>query len=142
MLARSHHTHLVAGINLQTADTVILYDSDWNPHMDSQAYSRAHRMGQQREVIIYRLVRAFSSFSSSFSPCLVCHMLPCGPLLQITKNSVEQRIVQMAERKKVPCCLFFSLSLSFSLSLFLSLSEYDDTNLTEWQRQQRSDSPQ
>lgn len=44
------------GINLHTADTVILYDSDWNPHNDIQAFSRAHRIGQKRKVMIYRLV--------------------------------------------------------------------------------------
>jgi hypothetical protein len=38
------------GINLATADTVIIYDSDWNPHNDIQAYSRAHRMGQTQKV--------------------------------------------------------------------------------------------
>lgn len=34
------------GINLATADTVIIYDSDWNPHNDIQAFSRAHRIGK------------------------------------------------------------------------------------------------
>ena len=38
------------GINLATADTVIIFDSDWNPQMDLQAQDRAHRIGQQREV--------------------------------------------------------------------------------------------
>merc|ERR1712013_865748 len=37
------------GINLATADTVIIYDSDWNPHNDIQAFSRAHRIGQQNK---------------------------------------------------------------------------------------------
>ena len=44
------------GINLQTADTVILYDSDWNPQADLQAQDRAHRIGQKKPVQIYRLV--------------------------------------------------------------------------------------
>lgn len=44
------------GINLATADTVILYDSDWNPHNDIQAFSRVHRIGQANKVAIYRLV--------------------------------------------------------------------------------------
>ena len=44
------------GINLQAADTVIIYDSDWNPHMDLQAQDRAHRIGQKKEVRVYRLV--------------------------------------------------------------------------------------
>ena len=44
------------GINLTAADTVILFDSDWNPQGDMQAHSRAHRIGQERPVSIYRLV--------------------------------------------------------------------------------------
>jgi hypothetical protein len=38
------------GINLATADVVVLYDSDWNPQMDLQAMDRAHRIGQKKEV--------------------------------------------------------------------------------------------
>ncbi|XP_014681188.1 PREDICTED: chromodomain-helicase-DNA-binding protein 5-like [Priapulus caudatus] len=60
------------GINLATADTVIIYDSDWNPHNDIQAFSRAHRIGQSNKVMIYRFV---------------------------TRNSVEERITQVAKRK-------------------------------------------
>ena len=44
------------GINLATADTVILYDSDWNPQMDLQAQDRAHRIGQTKPVTVFRLV--------------------------------------------------------------------------------------
>lgn len=44
------------GLNLQTADTVIIFDSDWNPMMDLQAQDRAHRIGQTREVRVYRLI--------------------------------------------------------------------------------------
>uniref|UniRef100_A0A182QDT2 Helicase domino n=1 Tax=Anopheles farauti TaxID=69004 RepID=A0A182QDT2_9DIPT len=44
------------GINLTGADTVIFYDSDWNPTMDAQAQDRCHRIGQTRDVHIYRLV--------------------------------------------------------------------------------------
>ena len=60
------------GINLQTADTVILYDSDWNPQVDIQAMGRVHRIGQTKVVHAYRLV---------------------------TPSSVEERIVQRAEKK-------------------------------------------
>lgn len=48
------------GLNLQTADTVIIYDSDWNPHQDLQAQDRAHRIGQKKEVRILRLVTSKS----------------------------------------------------------------------------------
>lgn len=48
------------GLNLQTADTVIIFDSDWNPHQDLQAQDRAHRIGQTKEVRIFRLISANS----------------------------------------------------------------------------------
>ena len=44
------------GINLATADTVVIFDSDWNPTQDAQAMDRAHRIGQTREVRVFRLV--------------------------------------------------------------------------------------
>jgi len=60
------------GLNLQTADTVIIFDSDWNPHMDLQAQDRAHRIGQKNEVRVLRLV---------------------------TVNSVEEKILAAAKYK-------------------------------------------
>eukprot|EP00744_Colponema_vietnamica_P007114 GILI01010266.1.p1 GENE.GILI01010266.1~~GILI01010266.1.p1 ORF type:complete len:934 (-),score=213.90 GILI01010266.1:87-2684(-) len=60
------------GINLQAANHVILYDSDWNPQMDLQAQDRAHRIGQKRSVRIYRFV---------------------------TENSIEERIYKRALKK-------------------------------------------
>ena len=44
------------GLNLMTANTVVLFDSDWNPQMDLQAMDRAHRIGQKKQVRVYRLV--------------------------------------------------------------------------------------
>lgn len=44
------------GLNLQSADTVIIFDSDWNPHQDLQAQDRAHRIGQKNEVRVLRLM--------------------------------------------------------------------------------------
>jgi SWI/SNF-related matrix-associated actin-dependent regulator of chromatin subfamily A member 5 len=44
------------GINLTAADTVIIYDSDFNPQMDLQAMDRAHRIGQKNMVNVYRLI--------------------------------------------------------------------------------------
>lgn len=60
------------GLNLQSADTVIIFDSDWNPHMDLQAQDRAHRIGQKNEVRVLRLV---------------------------TVNSVEEKILAAAKYK-------------------------------------------
>lgn len=62
------------GINLATADTVIIFDSDWNPQNDLQAQARAHRIGQKNQVNIYRLV---------------------------TARSVEEEIVERAKQKMV-----------------------------------------
>ncbi|KAL2346668.1 hypothetical protein Fmac_000668 [Flemingia macrophylla] len=62
------------GINLATADTVIIYDSDWNPHADLQAMARAHRLGQTNKVLIYRL---------------------------ITRGTIEERMMQMTKKKMV-----------------------------------------
>lgn len=61
------------GINLTSADTVIFYDSDWNPTIDSQAMDRAHRLGQTKQVTVYRL---------------------------ITRNTIEERIRKRAMQKE------------------------------------------
>lgn len=60
------------GINLATADTVVIYDSDWNAQVDLQAMDRAHRIGQRKPVNVYRL---------------------------ITENSVEERVLRTAMSK-------------------------------------------
>ncbi|AOA62227.1 Isw1b complex ATPase subunit [Komagataella phaffii CBS 7435] len=60
------------GINLTSADTVILYDSDWNPQADLQAMDRAHRIGQTKQVYVYRLV---------------------------TENAIEEKVLERAQQK-------------------------------------------
>ncbi|KAK4368281.1 hypothetical protein RND71_012073 [Anisodus tanguticus] len=71
------------GINLATADTVIIYDSDFNPHADIQAMNRAHRIGQSKRLLVYRLV---------------------------VRASVEERILQLAKRKLMLDQLFVNKS--------------------------------
>lgn len=61
------------GINLTAADTVIIYDSDWNPQGDLQAQDRCHRIGQTKPVVVYRLV---------------------------VPNTIDERIVDIAEAKR------------------------------------------
>ncbi|KAI5120574.1 hypothetical protein M0805_002524 [Coniferiporia weirii] len=60
------------GINLTSADVVVLYDSDWNPQADLQAMDRAHRIGQTKQVYVFRF---------------------------ITENSVEERMLERAAQK-------------------------------------------
>ncbi|KAA8495718.1 Chromodomain-helicase-DNA-binding protein 2 [Porphyridium purpureum] len=62
------------GINLATADTVIIFDSDWNPQNDLQAESRAHRIGQTKDVRVFRF---------------------------LTRGTVEEDILERAKRKRV-----------------------------------------
>ncbi|XP_038680111.1 protein CHROMATIN REMODELING 4-like isoform X2 [Tripterygium wilfordii] len=73
------------GINLATADTVIIYDSDFNPHTDIQAMNRAHRIGQSNRLLVYRLV---------------------------VRASVEERILQLARKKLMLDQLFVNKSES------------------------------
>ncbi|XP_076030630.1 nucleosome-remodeling ATPase imitation SWI isoform X2 [Oratosquilla oratoria] len=60
------------GINLATADAVVLFDSDWNPQMDLQAMDRAHRIGQKKQVKVFRFIQ---------------------------ENSMEEKMVERAEVK-------------------------------------------
>ncbi|KAI1142501.1 SWI/SNF family of DNA-dependent ATPase [Hypoxylon sp. FL0543] len=60
------------GINLTSADIVILYDSDWNPQADLQAMDRAHRIGQKKQVVVYRFV---------------------------TENAIEEKVLERAAQK-------------------------------------------
>ncbi|KAK2739858.1 hypothetical protein FQN57_006434 [Myotisia sp. PD_48] len=60
------------GINLTSADIVILYDSDWNPQADLQAMDRAHRIGQTKQVVVFRF---------------------------ITENAIEEKVLERAAQK-------------------------------------------
>ncbi|GAA5980845.1 hypothetical protein JCM11641_004740 [Rhodosporidiobolus odoratus] len=62
------------GINLETADTVVIFDSDWNPQNDLQAMARAHRIGQKNHVSVYRFV---------------------------TKDTVEEDVLERARKKMI-----------------------------------------
>ncbi|KAG7090792.1 hypothetical protein E1B28_009876 [Marasmius oreades] len=55
------------GLNLQTADTVVIFDSDWNPHADLQAQDRAHRIGQTKAVLILRFITEKSVEEAMYS---------------------------------------------------------------------------
>merc|ERR1711902_427377 len=87
------------GINLYTADTVVIYDSDWNPHNDIQALSRAHRIGQKNKVMIYRFV---------------------------TRNTVEERVTQVAKKKMMLTHLVVQPGMAGGGKSNLSKKEIDD----------------
>lgn len=73
------------GINLMTADTVIIFDSDWNPQADLQAMARAHRIGQKKHVSVYRFV---------------------------SKDTVEEEILERARKKMILEYAIISLGMS------------------------------
>lgn len=92
------------GINLTAADTVIFYDSDWNPTVDQQAMDRAHRLGQTKQVTVYRL---------------------------ICKGTIEERILQRAREKSEVRTNKMSSLLNrrvFKIYLSFQFSYKDSTN--------------
>ncbi|KAK9476757.1 SNF2 family N-terminal domain-containing protein [Lipomyces japonicus] len=73
------------GINLMTADTVVIFDSDWNPQADLQAMARAHRIGQKSHVMVYRFV---------------------------SKDTVEEEVLERARRKMILEYAIISLGIT------------------------------
>ncbi len=73
------------GINLMTADTVIIFDSDWNPQADLQAMARAHRIGQKSHVMVYRFV---------------------------SKDTIEEEVLERARRKMILEYAIISLGIT------------------------------
>ncbi|EDM13056.1 rCG47910, isoform CRA_a [Rattus norvegicus] len=99
------------GLNLQAADTVVIFDSDWNPHQDLQAQDRAHRIGQQNEVRVLRLC---------------------------TVNSVEEKILAAAkyklnvDQKVIQAGMFDQKSSSHERRAFLqAILEHEEENEEE-----------
>lgn len=70
------------GVNLTGADTVIFYDSDWNPTMDAQAQDRCHRIGQTRDVHIYRYAQRIENVWYFYTyECISCYHCACSIIL-------------------------------------------------------------
>ncbi len=89
------------GLNLTEADTVIIYDPWWNPATESQATDRAHRIGQDKPVFVYKLV---------------------------TENTVEEKIIAMQERKRALAASIYNdeakeTALSFTADELTALFE-------------------
>ncbi|XP_031419672.1 transcription activator BRG1 isoform X2 [Clupea harengus] len=112
------------GLNLQSADTVVIFDSDWNPHQDLQAQDRAHRIGQQNEVRVLRLC---------------------------TVNSVEEKILAAAkyklnvDQKVIEAGMFDQKSSSHERRAFLQAilehEEQDEGASAERQVQEEDEVP-
>ncbi|KYN01933.1 Lymphocyte-specific helicase [Cyphomyrmex costatus] len=82
------------GLNLMGADTVIIYDSDWNPQVDIQAMARCHRIGQTKPVVIYKLC---------------------------TKGTVDEAIMKRADTKRMLEKIVMSKELSFDRNMLFDL---------------------
>ncbi|KAI5644843.1 DNA-binding domain-containing protein [Phthorimaea operculella] len=88
------------GINLTAADTVIFYDSDWNPTVDQQAMDRAHRLGQTKQVTVYRLI-----CKGTIEERIMQRAREKSETKQVTvyrlicKGTIEERIMQRAREK-------------------------------------------
>ena len=70
------------GLNLTAANNVILLDDWWNPAVEDQAFARAHRIGQNRNVMVFRF---------------------------ICKNTIEEKVLQLQENKRQTIDLFNSV---------------------------------
>lgn len=92
------------GINLMTADTVIIFDSDWNPQADLQAMARAHRIGQKNHVMVYRLV---------------------------SKDTVEEEVLERARKKMILEYAIISLGVTDGSKLTSKSKEPSSGELSE-----------
>lgn len=111
------------GINLTAADTVIIYDSDWNPQNDLQAQARCHRIGQSKSVKIYRLVcrntyerEMFDKASRKLGldKAVLQSMnteqnknVVAGNSLGLSKADIEELLKKGITEVYIPCFLFF-----------------------------------
>lgn len=92
------------GINLMTADTVIIFDSDWNPQADLQAMARAHRIGQKKHVSVYRFV---------------------------SKDTVEEEILERARKKMILEYAIISLGMSDANTTKINKNEPSTSELSQ-----------
>nr|QVX32604.1 CHD3/4/5B [Platynereis dumerilii] len=111
------------GINLATADTVIIFDMDWNPHNDIQAFSRAHRIGQKNKVMIYRFVSRNTVEEKMTQVCKQKMMLT---ELVIHRNTAGAERVDSLSKQEVNDILRFGAEELFKDSDKTKAIVYDD----------------
>ena len=105
------------GLNLQSADTVIIFDSDWNPQIDLQAQARAHRIGQTKEVRVFRFVTVNSVEEDILSRAN--HKLDVDR--KIIQAGMFNNSSNSTQRREYLVCFFFCL---FLLPLVSSLNSF------------------
>lgn len=98
------------GINLTAADTVIFFDSDWNPTVDRQAMDRAHRLGQTKQVTVYRLFTAHTIEEKILERARtkddIQKLVISGSLVEeeneITQNELVSMLLEDEDKLKIP----------------------------------------
>ncbi|CAD8057910.1 unnamed protein product [Paramecium primaurelia] len=113
------------GLNLQSADTVILFDSDWNPMMDLQAQDRAYRIGQKNEVRVLRLITATQIEGNILSKAE--HKMGLDAII-IQAGLYNQRSTDQERRERLQD--FFRQKNK--VDLFEAEDIPDDTQINEW----------
>jgi len=96
------------GINLTAADTVVFYDSDWNPTMDAQAMDRAHRLGQTRQVCAYKITNIHKNIS------FVCVRIsktihPSNPVKSKIHTIEYTAVLHVLEPQSLSLCAFVDM---------------------------------
>ncbi|WIA19523.1 hypothetical protein OEZ85_004132 [Tetradesmus obliquus] len=111
------------GINLTAADTVIIYDSDWNPHQDLQAMDRCHRIGQTKPVLVLRLATAHSVEGRMLARA-------CGKMALerlVIKKGVFKEVLEAGAGKSSAAAAGSSMSAAELLALLRADISMDDT---------------
>uniref|UniRef100_A0A915A0I3 Helicase ATP-binding domain-containing protein n=1 Tax=Parascaris univalens TaxID=6257 RepID=A0A915A0I3_PARUN len=138
------------GLNLQSADTVVIFDSDWNPHQDKQAESRAHRIGQLREVRVLRLVTV-NSIEEKIQATAKCKLdidkkvIQAGRFDQRSTGAERQQILEQIVRgtnideieSELQDDKTVNQILARSHDEFILFQEMDDERSSRWSSEHR-----
>ena len=114
------------GINLATADTVVIFDSDWNPQNDLQAMARAHRIGQKKQVIIVLSGAESLYVDDDCHESFYSNLLPSDNWIFHLYNCKKMNI-PIVNSRVVKCCVL----LAAFADLYLILCSLDCETLSE-----------
>merc|ERR1712228_1049211 len=127
------------GLNLYSADTVILFDSDWNPQQDLQATARCHRIGQKREVRVFRLIADETIEEAIYDRAqkkldLERKAIECGKFdFSISGAERKEFLTQILKERDIKCNKYESSIERTKLNELLSRTE------AEWKEFERMD---